>query len=151
LEANRQQRLIREREHRRTTSHAQILSFLNNIKENECPYIELESGSGTEINTTEKVRLPFPSIETIRKLSFLAILWDKDITAEDTLSSLTSWRPELDQAILWWRRHLEQELVKMLSENKWDAHPIMPVRKRLRSKGKWSWKSEYILLAWCRR
>ncbi|KAG8702145.1 hypothetical protein FRC09_004923, partial [Ceratobasidium sp. 395] len=116
LEANKQQRLIREREHRRTTSHAQILGFLSNLKENECPYIELTAGSdGSALGSFERVRLPFPSIESIRKLSFLGTLWIEDITAEDTLTSLTSWRPKLEKAILSWRGGLERELVEKLT------------------------------------
>ncbi|KAG8696697.1 hypothetical protein FRC09_008317, partial [Ceratobasidium sp. 395] len=116
--ANKQQRLIREREHRRTTSRAQILAFLSNFKENECPYIELAADSDeSALAGSERVRLPFPSIDSIRKLSFLDTLWIKDITAEDTLASLTAWHPKLEEAISSWRGELERELVRKLTRS----------------------------------
>ncbi|KAG9124319.1 hypothetical protein FRC07_012042 [Ceratobasidium sp. 392] len=150
LETNKRQRLIREREQRRIASDAQILSFLKNIKENEYPYVEpaAESDTSTGLASFGRVRLPFPSIDSIQKLPFLDDLSMTDMTAEDTLTRLTSWRPKLDQAISLWRGILEEELVEKLSRDEFQLafDSMMPSGQRLIKKDKkqYSWEPKTI-------
>ncbi|KAG8747452.1 hypothetical protein FRC10_001123 [Ceratobasidium sp. 414] len=140
LEANKRERLIREQQQLQAASRTQMLSFLNNIEENEYPYIELAASPdiSAALATFGRVRLPFPTVHSIRKLPFLEELWMNGTTPDDTLASLTSWRPKLDQAISGWRRNLERELVEKLSRGEFEVafDSMMRFRQRLFRKDK---------------
>ncbi|QRV87484.1 reticuline oxidase [Ceratobasidium sp. AG-Ba] len=136
LQVTKDKRLVREAEENRASNHARVQTFLDNIKEHERPFVELATESNKTIGTTyQRVLLPFPSIESIKQLSFLTELRDwiefRKPPIEDTETNLESCRSRLKDALLRWQIALEEEMVGKLSEDDFDCGPIMPSQQRL--------------------
>ncbi|QRV72613.1 reticuline oxidase [Ceratobasidium sp. AG-Ba] len=107
LQVTKDKRLAREAEENRASNHARVQTFLDKIKEHERPFVELATESNKAIGaTSQRVFLPFPSIESIKQLSFLTELRDwiefRNPPIEDTETNLESRRSRLKDALLRW-------------------------------------------------
>lgn len=150
LEANRRHRREQERQQRVATRITLVNQFLENATGDERPYVQLAIDSGAAGATVagDRVNLPVPDIKSMKELGFISGMLDgyRDLTTEGTLNKLEEIRPKFNRAVLWWRRALEDTLVKIASEDDLDS-VLMPGRKRARDKTKprrWVWdESEY--------
>lgn len=139
LTANRQHRRDQERQQRLAIRLGMVGQFLRNARGDECPYIQLalDSEIAGVSAAGERLKLPAPSVESMKELSFVHETSSgfKDLTAEETSTKLEDWRPKFNDIVSGWRHELERELVGIASQD--DANVfLMPGRKRLRDKTK---------------
>ncbi|KAF8607777.1 hypothetical protein BDV93DRAFT_603554 [Ceratobasidium sp. AG-I] len=116
LEANKHERLARERRQRKIERKIRLRKLVADIGDTERRFVELAPEYDQPPGPPMTTVLPFPNPKTTLKLQFVKDILRMDITADAAEELFTSRREEFDLCLKGWKYDLERGLVEIVSK-----------------------------------